>query len=67
MGPVSEKAMVWKIHMSVITKLVNCFPLPSILLKDYSMDCYFRQYWRDKRLSFSSPIKKLSLSIKVRI
>ncbi|CAO1385358.1 unnamed protein product [Diamesa hyperborea] len=32
---------------------------------DYSMDCYFRQYWRDKRLSFKSPIKSLSLSIKM--
>lgn len=32
---------------------------------DYSMDCYFRQYWRDKRLSFKGPIKSLSLSIKV--
>ncbi|KAG5682912.1 hypothetical protein PVAND_012230 [Polypedilum vanderplanki] len=32
---------------------------------DYSMDCYFRQYWRDKRLSFKSPIKSLSLSIKL--
>lgn len=29
------------------------------------MDCYFRQYWRDKRLSFKSPFKSLSLSIKV--
>lgn len=29
------------------------------------MDCYFRQYWRDKRLSFQGPIKSLSLSIKV--
>lgn len=33
---------------------------------DYSMDCYFRQYWRDKRLSFKGPIQSLSLSIKVR-
>ncbi|XP_053678580.1 gamma-aminobutyric acid receptor subunit alpha-6 [Anopheles nili] len=32
---------------------------------DYSMDCYFRQYWRDKRLSFHGPIKSLSLSIKM--
>uniref|UniRef100_A0A182IXG1 Uncharacterized protein n=2 Tax=Anopheles atroparvus TaxID=41427 RepID=A0A182IXG1_ANOAO len=32
---------------------------------DYSMDCYFRQYWRDKRLSFQGPIKSLSLSIKM--
>lgn len=45
----------WKDNRSV------CFTL-----QDYSMDCYFRQYWRDKRLSFKSPIKSLSLSIKVR-
>lgn len=32
---------------------------------DYSMDCYFRQYWRDSRLSFMGPIKSLSLSIKM--
>ncbi|KAE8750541.1 hypothetical protein FOCC_FOCC002835 [Frankliniella occidentalis] len=32
---------------------------------DYSMDCYFRQYWRDARLSFKGPIKSLSLSIKM--
>lgn len=29
------------------------------------MDIYFRQYWRDSRLSFKSPINQLSLSIKV--
>lgn len=34
-------------------------------MQDYSMDCYFRQYWRDKRLSFRGPIKSLSLSIKM--
>lgn len=32
---------------------------------DYSMDCYFRQSWRDSRLSFVGPIKSLSLSIKM--
>ncbi|XP_017769896.1 PREDICTED: gamma-aminobutyric acid receptor alpha-like isoform X2 [Nicrophorus vespilloides] len=32
---------------------------------EYSMDCYFRQYWRDRRLSFFGPIKSLSLSIKM--
>lgn len=33
---------------------------------DYSMDCYFRQYWRDERLSFSANnIQSLSLSIKM--
>lgn len=33
--------------------------------QDYSMDCYFRQSWRDSRLSFLGPIKSLSLSIKM--
>ncbi|KAI4462480.1 neurotransmitter gated ion channel [Holotrichia oblita] len=32
---------------------------------EYSMDCYFRQYWQDRRLSFLGPIKSLSLSIKM--
>lgn len=36
-----------------------------IPLQDYSMDCYFRQYWRDTRLSFLGPIRSLSLSIKM--
>ncbi|XP_032787616.1 gamma-aminobutyric acid receptor alpha-like [Daphnia magna] len=32
---------------------------------DYSMDCYFRQSWQDRRLSFNGPIETLSLSIKM--
>ncbi|RZF33208.1 hypothetical protein LSTR_LSTR009753 [Laodelphax striatellus] len=32
---------------------------------DYSMDCYFRQTWRDSRLGFKGPQKSLSLSIKM--
>ncbi|XP_059487384.1 gamma-aminobutyric acid receptor alpha-like [Neocloeon triangulifer] len=32
---------------------------------EYSMDCYFRQYWRDPRLSFQGPIQSLSLNIKM--
>lgn len=38
----------------------------SELEMDYSMDCYFRQYWRDERLSFNAnSIQSLSLSIKM--
>ncbi len=32
---------------------------------DFSMDCYFRQSWQDRRLSFKGPIETLSLSIKM--
>ncbi|XP_054267902.1 gamma-aminobutyric acid receptor subunit alpha-2-like [Macrosteles quadrilineatus] len=32
---------------------------------EYSMDCYFRQSWRDSRLSYKGPIENLSLSIKM--
>ena len=42
-------------------------------LQNYSMDCYFRQYWRDTRLSFtglksnthSEKIDQLSLNVKM--
>ena len=29
------------------------------------MDCYLRQEWRDDRLKFKGPLKKLSLNIKM--
>ncbi|XP_022235360.1 gamma-aminobutyric acid receptor alpha-like, partial [Limulus polyphemus] len=32
---------------------------------EYSMDCYFRQKWRDERLQFEAPITSLSLNIKM--
>ncbi|XP_065350484.1 gamma-aminobutyric acid receptor subunit alpha-6-like [Cloeon dipterum] len=32
---------------------------------EYSMDCYFRQYWTDPRLSFQGPISSLSLNFKM--
>lgn len=45
--------------------MINKKLYKTFLLKDYSMDCYFRQQWRDRRLSFLGPIKSLSLSIKM--
>ncbi|KOB71948.1 Ionotropic GABA-aminobutyric acid receptor GRD [Operophtera brumata] len=53
MGPVSE--------LDMLAKYEKTFYFP----QDYSMDCYFRQYWRDTRLSFLGPIRSLSLSIKM--
>ena len=44
------------------------------VLQNYSMDCYFRQYWRDERLSFTGLRKnnahqlqtdQLSLNVKM--
>lgn len=62
MGPVSELDMVCALFSLKLKDNRSKWST----LQDYSMDCYFRQYWRDKRLSFKSPIKSLSLSIKVR-
>ena len=45
--------------------LLFIFQFQCCFLQDYSMDCYFRQSWRDSRLSFLGPIKSLSLSIKM--
>ena len=65
MGPVSELEMV--IQISLLKQVLRDVLLMKFkTFKDYSMDCYFRQYWRDSRLSFKSPIKSLSLSIKVK-
>lgn len=45
--------------------LIRSFGPVSEIDMDFSMDCYFRQYWRDDRLRFRGPIKSLSLSIKM--
>ena len=49
------------------------FDLIVQFFQNYSMDCYFRQYWRDERLRFSpldlsahtSQINQLSLNVKM--
>lgn len=33
--------------------------------KSYTMDCYFRQEWRDERLAFTAPFSEISLSMKM--
>lgn len=57
MGPISELDMVTIKRYFTDNRNIN--------FQEYSMDCYFRQYWRDQRLSFLGPIKSLSLSIKM--
>ena len=45
----------------------------SLFFQNYSMDCYFRQYWRDERLGFTGlqknthklTINQLSLNVKM--
>ncbi|XP_013411588.1 gamma-aminobutyric acid receptor subunit alpha-2 [Lingula anatina] len=44
---------------------VRSFGPVSELEGAYSMDCYFRQQWYDKRLTFEGEMEKLSLSIHV--
>ncbi len=50
------------------TPLWKCFQWPNIdyfhPLQSYSMDCYFRQSWVDRRLAFSGQ-KNLALSIEM--
>ena len=46
MGPISEMDMV-STNMAYITIIMNMSYMQS-----YIMDCYFRQSWVDKRLSF---------------
>ena len=66
MGPISDTDMV-----SECEQLDNITMSP--LLQHYSMDCYFRQYWRDSRLSFKGlkmnsnqlHINQLSLNVKM--
>ena len=47
MGPISEEDMVK--FFNTWHAMMNGLFLP----QNYSMDCYFRQYWRDERLSFT--------------
>ena len=66
MGPISDIDMV-KIRIYIILLWNIC------CLQHYSMDCYFRQYWRDTRLSFKGlkmnsnqlHINQLSLNVKM--
>ena len=37
----------------------------SCLFQTYSMDCYFRQLWIDKRLAFNVSMPNVSLNIKM--
>ena len=65
MGPISEMKMV-KIFNRKCCMIISC-------CQYYSMDCYFRQYWRDTRLSFKGlkmtsnhiDINQLSLNVKM--
>ena len=45
MGPISE--------MDMVKATLDHFNLFNAYYQSYSMDCYFRQSWVDKRLSFS--------------
>lgn len=88
MGPISEEDMVNNIYYKdlrslmlfsavclqsqLISAVFLCIHL-FYLFQNYSMDCYFRQYWRDERLGFTGPkkntnklsINQLSLNVKM--
>ena len=54
-------------------KYIDFMILAKIDFQNYSMDCYFRQYWTDERLKFppldlsahTSQIDQLSLNVKM--
>ena len=66
MGPISDTDMVRDSD-------IFCKVSVDLLVQHYSMDCYFRQYWRDSRLSFKGlkmnsnqlHINQLSLNVKM--
>ena len=59
--------------MDIIQNKIVIIPCTSLSFQNYSMDCYFRQYWNDERLRFSpldlsahsSQINQLSLNVKM--
>ncbi|CAH1159698.1 unnamed protein product [Phaedon cochleariae] len=53
------------VHTNILIRSMGPVSELDMSFQEYSMDCYFRQYWRDQRLSFFGPIKSLSLSIKM--
>ena len=66
MGPISDTDMVSECELLDNVTI-------GLVLQHYSMDCYFRQYWRDSRLSFKGlkmnsnqlHINQLSLNVKM--
>ena len=66
MGPISDTDMVRECDIFDYVSV-------DLLVQHYSMDCYFRQYWRDSRLSFKGlkmnsnqlHINQLSLNVKM--
>ncbi|KAL5013033.1 hypothetical protein ScPMuIL_011584, partial [Solemya velum] len=78
MGPISEKICLFPLEnskfsnslpgcyqflvfseLSVVGFFQSCFPMY------YSMDCYFRQRWKDNRLAFNVSLANVSLNIKM--
>ena len=43
--------------ISILVLKANCE-----VVQAYSMDCYFRQYWRDERLSFKACFSILAIT-----
>ena len=52
MGPISE--------MKMVELVIKCEKAGDYSFQAYSMDCYFRQYWRDERLSFKESLPRYS-------
>ena len=59
---VSQFISAWNCNLYTIWL---CSSFHSMSFQTYSMDCYFRQSWVDKRLSFPGPFPELALSIEM--
>lgn len=55
--------LLFSLQNSIFDRLIYVFRW--LFFKEYSLDCYFRQKWRDERLRFTNGADFFSLNIKM--